>query len=52
MFRNFSQRLKRDLKHIVDSRVASSESASGSYMKVSPRVSLSRRDLLTIPCIL
>ncbi|KAL7415939.1 putative ARP3-actin related protein [Mrakia frigida] len=35
MFKNFSQRLKRDLKNIVDSRVALSESASGGHMRSS-----------------
>lgn len=35
MFKNFSQRLKRDLKNIVDSRVAASELASGGHMRVS-----------------
>ena len=34
MFKNFSQRLKRDLKGIVDSRVAASELASGGHMRV------------------
>lgn len=36
MFKNFSQRLKRDLKNIVDQRVALSESLSGGSMKVGP----------------
>lgn len=36
MFKNFSQRLKRDLKNIVDQRVALSESLSGGSMKVRP----------------
>jgi len=40
MFKNFSQRLKRDLKSIVDSRVALSESASGGHMRVSLSSSL------------
>jgi actin-related protein 3 len=34
MFKNFSQRLKRDLKSIVDQRVALSESLSGGSMRV------------------
>lgn len=34
MFEHFGQRLKRDLKQIVDSRIMASESASGSLMKV------------------
>jgi hypothetical protein len=34
MFKNFSQRLKRDLKNIVDARVAGSETAAGGKMKV------------------
>jgi hypothetical protein len=36
MFKNFSQRLKRDLKNIVDARVAGSETAAGGKMKVRP----------------
>lgn len=40
MFKNFSQRLKRDLKNIVDQRVALSESLSGGSMKVRPPPSL------------
>lgn len=50
MFKNFSQRLKRDLKNIVDSRVALSESASGGHMRVSiftsslPRFHATRAD--------
>ena len=36
MFKNFSQRLKRDLKSIVDQRVALSESLSGGSMRVRP----------------
>ncbi|KAG8954240.1 Arp2/3 complex subunit, actin nucleation center [Tulasnella sp. 424] len=35
MFEHFGQRLKRDLKQIVDSRILASESAAGSQMKSS-----------------
>lgn len=35
MFKDFGKRLQRDIKHIVDGRIAYSESASGGYMKVS-----------------
>ena len=35
MFDHFGQRLKRDLKQIVDHRVAASEVASGSLIRVS-----------------
>lgn len=34
MFEHFGQRLKRDLKQIVDSRIMNSETMSGSLMKV------------------
>jgi len=34
MFEHFGQRLKRDLKQIVDSRISASETASGAHMKV------------------
>lgn len=46
MFKNFSQRLKRDLKSIVDQRVALSESLSGGSMRVRlARVLGSKRHL-------
>lgn len=35
MFKDFGRRLQRDVKHIVDGRIANSETASGSYMKSS-----------------
>ena len=35
MFEHFGQRLKRDLKQIVDSRIMASETSAGSHMKVS-----------------
>jgi actin-related protein 3 len=34
MFPHFDRRLQRDLQHIVDQRLMSSESASGSHMRV------------------
>jgi len=36
MFKDFGRRLQRDVKHIVDGRIANSETASGSHMRVSP----------------
>ena len=36
MFDHFGRRLQRDLKGIVDERILSSETRSGSLMKVSP----------------
>ena len=38
MFDHFGQRLKRDLKQIVDRRVAASEVASGSLIRVSTTI--------------
>ena len=35
MFKDFGRRLQRDVKHIVDGRIANSETASGSHMRVS-----------------
>lgn len=35
MFTHFGQRLKRDLKQMVDRRIEASESSSGSLMRVS-----------------
>lgn len=35
MFKDFGRRLQRDVKHIVDGRIANSETASGSLMRVS-----------------
>lgn len=35
MFQHFGQRLKRDLKQIVDRRLDASVTASGSHMRVS-----------------
>jgi hypothetical protein len=37
MFKDFGRRLQRDVKHIVDGRIANSETASGSHMRVSIR---------------
>lgn len=36
MFQHFGQRLKRDLKQLVDRRLDASVTASGSVLKVSP----------------
>ena len=36
MFKDFGKRLQRDVKAIVDGRIAGSEERSGSLMKVSP----------------
>lgn len=38
MFQHFGQRLKRDLKQIVDRRLESSMVASGSHLKVRASV--------------
>jgi actin-related protein 3 len=38
MFQYFGQRLKRDIKHIVDRRLDASTVASGSILKVSYEV--------------
>jgi actin-related protein 3 len=35
MFEHFGQRLKRDLKQLVDRRISASEVASGSLQRVS-----------------
>jgi actin-related protein 3 len=35
MFKDFGKRLQRDVKNIVDGRIAGSETRSGSLMKVS-----------------
>lgn len=35
MFKDFGRRLQRDVKQIVDGRIAASETSSGGYMKVS-----------------
>lgn len=35
MFKDFGRRLQRDIKHIVDGRIAHSEQASGNHMRVS-----------------
>ena len=40
MFTHFGQRLKRDLKQIVDRRIEASEAASGA--KVNPKNTLNR----------
>lgn len=37
MFKDFGKRLQRDVKAIVDGRIAGSEEKSGGYMKVSLR---------------
>lgn len=37
MFKDFGKRLQRDVKGIVDGRIAGSEERSGSLMKVSYR---------------
>lgn len=37
MFKDFGRRLQRDIKHIVDGRIANSEQASGNHMRVSSR---------------
>lgn len=34
MFDNFSRRLQRDMKHIVDTRIMTSEHLSGGLMRV------------------
>jgi hypothetical protein len=34
MFKDFGRRLQRDIKHIVDGRIANSEQASGNHMRV------------------
>lgn len=38
MFKDFGKRLQRDVKGIVDGRIAGSEEKSGSLMKVSYRL--------------
>jgi len=40
MFKDFGKRLQRDVKAIVDGRIAGSEQKSGSLMKVSLRMAL------------
>lgn len=35
MFDNFARRLQRDMKHIVDTRIETSERLSGGLMRVS-----------------
>ncbi len=35
MYKDFGKRLQRDIKHIVDGRIAQSEAASGGHIKVS-----------------
>jgi actin-related protein 3 len=40
MFKDFGKRLQRDVKAIVDGRIAGSEEKSGGYMKVSSLVLL------------
>lgn len=54
MFQHFGQRLKKDLRAIVDQRLAASETASGSLMRssgldVSEYPSLSRQTTLGLP---
>lgn len=41
MFQHFGQRLKRDLKQLVDRRLDASVLASGSLQKVTPTISFS-----------
>lgn len=48
MFKDFGRRLQRDVKHIVDGRIANSETASGSHMRVSGRVQLALEILSSI----
>jgi hypothetical protein len=48
MFKDFGRRLQRDVKHIVDGRIANSETASGSHMRVSVRVRLGPEILSSI----
>lgn len=43
MFDHFGRRLQRDLQHIVDGRIQTSELASGSLIRVSSEVT-SRED--------
>lgn len=49
MFKDFGRRLQRDIKHIVDGRIANSEQASGNHMRVSKqrgfRLGLTKRAL-------
>jgi actin-related protein len=35
MYKDFGKRLQRDIKHIVDGRIAQSEAASGGHIRVS-----------------
>jgi actin-related protein 3 len=41
MFKDFGKRLQRDIKNIVDGRIAGSEQKSGSLMRVSWTASVS-----------
>lgn len=45
MFKDFGKRLQRDVKGIVDGRIAGSEEKSGSLMKVSYRLSFQTQKL-------
>lgn len=40
MFDHFGRRLQRDLKHLVDTRIMTSETMSGGLMRVSARARL------------
>lgn len=42
MFDHFGRRLQRDLQHIVDGRIQTSELASGSLIRVSSMINLKK----------
>ncbi len=49
MFKDFGKRLQRDIKHIVDGRIAASEAASGGHMRVRGSAAVSWHRLIALP---